>query len=496
MKMTSSLSSHSSHLHSTQHAMSIFGSRRSTMLMKSRKTTAIGIALSSFGLVLTGCGIGGTATPIAPTGTPGVALHGLVYGGQQPLVGAVINLYAAGTTGYGSPYPAGNGGSVSLLGSHVVTTDASGSFNITGDYTCPTGSYVYIEAVGGSPDGVLADNNPNVIMLAALGLCSNLSSSSYITMNELTTVASVWALAPFMTGPTNIGTKSTNPVGLANAFASVNTLVNIAYGQINTTSLPAGATIPTAELNTLGNILAACVNVPLGSAGAPGNACTLLFPAATPSGGTQPTDTLTAAMNIAQHPGNNVSSLFPIAAKYAQFGPSVLTSAPTDWTVSIRYTANAKLGVPLGVAADQQGNIWVTNAAGINFNTGALVKPLSLVKLYPSGTFAQSTTGVGTTNFGAVAIDPSGNAWVQGPSTTARIAKVSTSGTLTTYSGTSAGMLNGGSYSIAVDGSGNVWAGQSTSISEITNTGTAVSGTNGFTGGGLSTALSIAITPH
>jgi hypothetical protein len=464
------------------------------MFKKSQKTAAVGVALSSLCLVLAGCGMSGSmSTPITTTGT-GVALQGRVFGGQQPLVGAVVNLYAAGTTGYGSPYPAGNGGSVSLLGTHVVTTDAGGSFNISGDYTCPTGSYVYIEAVGGSPDGVLADNNPNVIMLAALGLCSNLSSSSYITMNELTTVASVWALAPFMTGPTNIGTSASNSVGLSNAFASVNTLVNVGTGYINT-SLPAGATIPTAELNTLGNILAACVNVTMGYAGASGNACTLLFPAATPTGGTQPTDTLTAAMNIAQHPGNNVGSLFPIAGKYAQFGPTVLNTAPNDWTVAIRYTGGGALTAntrPLGVAADQQGNIWVSNDGTTAANT-------KLVEFSPTGTLIASHAHGA---YAGVAIDLAGNAW--GSYTYLVKNTPGATGTTTTLTG-GGGQVSGDIPAITVDGSGNVWATTLTAgdvgriVEYSTTTSSFLSPAGGYTGGGTSGTGApggIAIDPH
>ena len=33
---------------------------------------------------------------------PGAALHGMVHGGQQPIVGAHVYLYAANTTGYGN----------------------------------------------------------------------------------------------------------------------------------------------------------------------------------------------------------------------------------------------------------------------------------------------------------------------------------------------------------------------------------------------------------
>ena len=455
-----------------------------------RSTLLIASGLASFCATLAGCG---TAVTTAGTSSspliPGAALHGKVYGGQQPLVGASVYLYAAGNSGYGSAYTYTTG--TSLLGTHTVTTDVSGSFNITGDYTCPSSTTeIYIEAVGGTADGVTGDANPNVIMLAALGPCGNLSSSSYITMNELTTVASVWALSPFMTGPANIGTSTTNSIGLTNAFNSVNTLVNIGYGQLNTTTLPAGATIPTAELNTLGNILAACVNQAKGGVAGDNSSCGNLFYYATPPNGTAPTNTLMAALDIALNPGNNVANIFLIASKYAQFGPTTLSSHPTDWTVSIRYTGNAALTattVPNGIAADQSGNIWVTNDAGSN-----------LVKLSPTGTLLASYTDEG---YGPIAIDQLGNAWAS----YTYLNKITPTGTATTYSG--GGLYDGGVDAIAVDGSENIWASSvkynargttitGSYLSEFTNSGTAITGTAGDTGGGLSGPSSIAITTH
>jgi hypothetical protein len=231
-----------------------------------------------------------------PVGIPGAVLQGRVYGGQNPISDAAVYLYAAGSTGYGSAYPY-TGGTTSMLGTHSVKTDVLGNFNIAGDYTCPSKTTeVYLEAVGGIATGTY--NNGGIIMLAALGPCGNLSSATFITLNELTTVASVWALAPFMTGPSNIGTKATNEICLTNAFASVNTLVNIQYGQVNSTSLPAGATIPTDELNSLADIIASCVNMALG-----GTTCGNLYKYATPPGGSKPNSTLMAALDIALHPG-------------------------------------------------------------------------------------------------------------------------------------------------------------------------------------------------
>jgi len=54
------------------------------------------ILLASLSLALTGCALTSTATP---TSQPGIALTGAVHGGQQPITGAHVYLYAANTTG-------------------------------------------------------------------------------------------------------------------------------------------------------------------------------------------------------------------------------------------------------------------------------------------------------------------------------------------------------------------------------------------------------------
>src|ERR1700730_6732520 len=79
---------------------------------------------------ITGCGMnGGTATPVSVSGQ---GIGGKVWGGDQPVSGALIQLYAPATTGYGTA-------ALPLL-TRTVLTDQNGNFRITGDFTCPSPS--------------------------------------------------------------------------------------------------------------------------------------------------------------------------------------------------------------------------------------------------------------------------------------------------------------------------------------------------------------------
>lgn len=128
------------------------------------------LASVAFCVALVGCAGGNSVsstTLLAPPQT--VSISGRVMSGQSAISQANIQLYAAGSTGYGSAYPYVAGSS--LLENVSVTTSGSGNFNITGDYTCPSNStQVYIEAIGGVPVAGEAAN-PNILMLAALGPC-------------------------------------------------------------------------------------------------------------------------------------------------------------------------------------------------------------------------------------------------------------------------------------------------------------------------------------
>jgi hypothetical protein len=434
------------------------------------------LASAAVGLMLAGCAGGNSVSTTTMVITPQtVSISGRVMGGQQPINNAIIQLYAAGNTGYGSAYSYTTG--TSLLGNNVVTTSGGGDFNITGDYTCPSSStQVYIEAIGGIPIAGEAAN-PNIITLAALGPCGNLPSVSFITINELTTVASVWALAPFMTGPSNIGTSPANSAGLTNAFASVNKLVNTVDGALSGPALPTGATIPTIELNTLADIIASCINTSGGGEAGDGTACGNLFALAVSSTGAKPTDIVTAALNIAHNPSQNVAALNRLADATAPFQP-ILSAAPSAWTIAIQYPTTG-LSAPTGIAADQSGNVWVTNTSS---HAVTLLNPSGAV----TGTYAAGQSGKG-----AIAIDLNGNAWVAG-ATSGSLLEVTNTGTTSTYTGGGLTTTN----SLAIDGSGDIWAtGTGSPLSVFNSSGIPVS-TTGFTGGGLTNGQSIAISPQ
>src|SRR5580704_16652801 len=296
---------------------------------KSTFTHLFSLSLLFLCIFALGCGAGIQSN--APIASP--LLQGRVHGGQQPVSGSTIQLYAAGTTGYGT-------GAVPLL-STPITTDTNGNFTITGASPCPTSiSQLYIVATGGNPGLSTPANNTSLALMAAIGPCTlnggryTLSPTAFINIDEVTTVASVYALAGFMDPATNqIGAKSTNAIGIANAFQTVPNLADISTGQALTTTPASNGTVPQAEINTLADITAACVN----SAGS-GPECAALFAAATPSGGSTPTNTLQAIFNIATHPSSQVGALYNLFSPTSPFQPT-LPSVPNDWTIQLTYTA-------------------------------------------------------------------------------------------------------------------------------------------------------------
>jgi hypothetical protein len=446
-----------------------------TMSSKTRSDRTRQLVLASAAvaaLLVSGCGESRRMTPLP-------AARGIVLGGQQPVAFVNLQMYTVGSGSYGA--------AATPLGAAFQTT-AYGNFNLPA-YTCPgSNPEAYIVGTGGTPIGGSA--NANLAVMAGLGPCNGIASISYLTMNELTTVASVWSLSGFMTGPANIGAPTTNTAGLTNAFAAINKVVNIGTGAASGPALPTGATLPSEEINALGNILQNCINSAGGSASdttdghTNGTPCGKLFYLTTTS--SAPTDTIAASLNIAQHPSQNVAYLNDLQAASPAFSPALdVNTPPTDWTIAINYTGGG-LQKPQSIAVDASSNIWVTNPSGNSVtelnNTGAAV----------TGGSGYTAGGALNAPYG-VAIDENGYIWItnSGNNTLTQIA--SGLSTVGTYSNNGLNIPEG----IAVDGANNIWVvnnGAST-ISGFNSGGNALPNSP-YSGGGLSSPTSIAIDPQ
>ncbi len=383
--------------------------------------------------LLAGCGIGSQSNPIAGT----AAISGVLHGGPNPIVGATLNLYSTGTTGYGA-------------GSTLLATTTSGSY---GQFTfpansCVANSEVYVTAAGGTTGSNSA--NLNSVLLAAIGDCTNVSSSTFTYISEMTTVAAAYALSNFTsisgTGASTvvtIGAPAANSAatpsctgtgssmvcmtsGLKHAFANALNLASTTTGMAYTTAPSnANGTVPTVLLNTIADIVQACVNSNGGTAGdSPSTACGMLFTNTTPpttstSSPITPTNTLQALINLAKYPNMTsaqVAALFSLSAPSAYFQPT-LTTAPHDFSVAIYYTGvtinstTTAFGYPYFVALDYNDDVYsLDNVTSSTGPVTALAMAANGASLFASGTVSSAVCTAGVPCMSAP--DTNGTLWV------------------------------------------------------------------------------------
>jgi hypothetical protein len=442
----------------------------------------------------------GTVTIGTEPGGP--ALNGTVKAGTLPVVGASVSLFAAGTSGYAS--------AASQLAS--ATTDKNGSFTVPAGYTCPAStSQMYLVATGGKVGTNAA--NPNLSMMTVLGSCSGLGSSAVI-VNEVTTVASAWATAPFaandeLNGNPSylyLGTSSTNLTGLANAFATVNNLVDITTGKARFVTPAANAVVPYAEINTLADFLNACTATSGGVEG-DGSSCGNLFTAADTlvanlySGSIAPTDTLQAAFNIAQRPVGNYGYALnsgTIATTSSPFQP-ILAVAPNDWSISLHYTSGGGLTTASTVgsfAVDASGNLWITDAtvgSVVEWNaTGAALSQNCPVASGTNSSVLANVTCNSPAGYsaggGPIAIDANGNVWVSGDSVLSELTSLGSAVSGSPYAG-----VAGGGSDMVFDAQDNLWIANGAGVNEFSSLGAELSPSTGFTNTGLSDIQAVGV---
>ncbi|WP_353070120.1 IPT/TIG domain-containing protein [Tunturibacter empetritectus] len=181
-----------------------------------------------------------------------------------------------------------------------------------------------------------APNNPSIAMVAVIPtLCGG--GHFFVDISETTTIAAAYALGSFATLSTDsFATNSDSTSALQSAVGYSSTLIDTANAVI-----PNGSAWQT-TLNTLGDMIEACVNS--------ASECPTLFAAATPPGGTAPTDTFQAALNIALNPNMNLTTLFNAIPSSPDFGP-ILSTVPASWTLpgsSVQITGVTPNPAPAG----------------------------------------------------------------------------------------------------------------------------------------------------
>jgi hypothetical protein len=364
------------------------------------------------------------ASPSAALGAD-ASLRGTVTAGGQPLAGARVTVRVGSSTG------------ATAVGR--ATSDSAGRFAIT--YTQPATGVFYVEA---APDGASRLRLRSVVGFGDGGGVSP-RSLSQVVVNELTTVATGYALAQF-SGTDGISGPSP---GLENAAATTFNLADASTGTaggVVTNSNNGDDNDTLATLGTLANLVSLC-------APAESRRCRRFLDLATPPGGTAPGDTAQAVVDLARNPTLSPAQLYTLARQGDVYQPA-LDAPPTAWILVLLYTAT-DLYASGRIALDASGNVW----SSTNWQPGTQLPSTSVTVLDPVGDPSLgSPIGGGGMKGGAwgAAIAPSGTVWMGSFGGNA-ISQYSSAGV---PSSPSSGWTNGGldhPQGLALDQKGNLW---------------------------------------
>jgi len=185
-------------------------------------------------------------------------------------------------------------------------TGPDGRFELPAGGTPGQGTVLYVVAKGGQPTAsTVSGDNPAIALLSVVGS----SPPAKLTINEMTTIASVWTHNQFIDGTAIKG----HALGLKIAAGNVPSFVDLATGGWGATiqDLLNGSQTPTmANFATLADLLAGCVTR------VTSDACDKLFAAATPPKGSAPTDSLTAAESVVRYPWYQPEKLFALIGDF------------------------------------------------------------------------------------------------------------------------------------------------------------------------------------
>src|SRR5215467_11615541 len=340
-----------------------------------------------------------------------VSIDGQVQAAGGAVAGSTVTLWAA------------SAGEPSQLAQ--ARTGADGRFSLRTDETPGGDITLYVVAKGGEATvGKGSGDNSAIRFLTVLGN----KAPGGVTINEMTTVASVWTHAQFLDGTAIKG----HALSLKIAAGNVPSFVDLQTGGWGATiqdPLNSSQTPTMANFATLANALSGCATrvIP--------DACSKLYAAAAPptqslalSGqgpSAAPTDTLTAAQLIAKYPWYQPGRVFALLEAFypipqgktmrpVPFMP-YLNFSPSAWVLPLKFDGG---GYRAGGGAmfDSEGNLWV----GDNFTVGWQGKDSlwqgNATKFNPNGKPLSPITtgfaggGMQGASFGA-AVDAKDNAW-------------------------------------------------------------------------------------
>ncbi len=350
---------------------------------------------AKFGALLTGSMLSLIAGTVAAD-----ALEGKVLGGGQPIANSTVTLWAAGD------------GAPQQLGQARTGSDGGFTLNSTGQAGAAS---LYLIAKGGqSAANAQSGDNPAIALMTVIG--GNLPAT--VTINEMTTVASVWTHAQFLDGSSIKGPS----LSLRIAAGNVPNFVDLQTGGWGTTiqdPLNSGQTPTMANFATLADALAGCVTrVTV-------DACPKLYTATTSPKGDAANDTLTAAQSIARAPWYQPTRLFALLDQFypvpkgknmraVPYTP-YLGFAPSAWVLPLKLDGG---GFRAGGKAmfDSEGNLWVGDNFTVGWQGQDVLWQGNATKFAPNGRplspMTSGFTGGGMQGgtFGA-AIDAKDNAW-------------------------------------------------------------------------------------
>ena len=362
-------------------------------------------------LALAGCS--SSMAPIAgsPVLSPDAMISGKVHGGNQPVSGATVTLYRAGQNGFatgGTAIAHTTSSSDGFGGFAFSKSVGSASNNSDNTFNCQVNGtdsnpYLYLVARGGTTvNSAGATPNPDAVFIAPMGPCDAVTTSTYINMSEVVTVATIAAIHQFMnpsTSPieTTIGADGVfvSNAALGNAFNGVSNMVSLATGQGNAPFTKTGSTVngsvgvvvtitpELAKINQLANAISSCINYSgsgnpscatiFNNATAPASASSTSVPAATYS---TPTDLLTALYFLFTNPTSGGSaarqSIYDLStAAGAPYQPT-LSNLPSDWSIGVAYQSTSNctdisgstagfINTPFSLDIDRFGDIWIGN---------------------------------------------------------------------------------------------------------------------------------------